>query len=144
MAAVQRPSVSKVTRWAAVETGLDSTSHHASGRTPHSHALSFAFFLPFSSSSLLFSRVESHYFLQTDFYMFLARLLSRWTLSWPLPLGQLILSQDPRLSPPWSSSHHLRHCALSSKVRKALIQYFEMMKMPRILFFFSFFFKVQN
>lgn len=68
--------------------------------------------------------------------MFLARLLSRWTLSWPLLLGRLISSQDPRLSPPWSSSHHLRLCVLSSKVRTALIKYFEMMKMPRILFSF--------
>ena len=30
----------------------------------------------------------------------------------------------------------MRFCALSSKERKALIKYFEMMKMPRILFFF--------
>ena len=68
MAAVQRPSVSKVTRWAAVETGLDSISHHACGWTPRSHALSFALFFPFSSSSLLFSRVESHYFLSKPIF----------------------------------------------------------------------------
>lgn len=61
--------------------------------------------------------------------------LSRWT---PWLASSAFPGWLVRLSPNWSGGHHLGCCALSSKAKKALIQYSGVMKMPGVLFFFFF------